>query len=963
MPPLESESNKHRHLPELIRSANRREVRLFIASPSDCGGERALIRKAINELNEVVCPAFQISLVPIGWENVAPGLGDPQEVIDAAIGEYDILVGVMWLRFGTPTASGEQSGTEHEFNRAYELWKSSGKPNVMFYFNDHPPENMLDLDIEQLQRVRTFRDKLQGMAFVKSYKGLPEFEELIRLDLQRTIRDIGAKTVLPTRISKPIPRATQNKRGPTPPPLFFHSCPLPRHFIRRQEIPNLVNLISHQKQSEESPSVISVVGIAGSGKTVSVRAALDEVIQRKTKIDGVFWYSFYESKAQSAEEFLLEALSYFSGGELDIDAFPSPHQKKVQLWQYLQTGRYIIILDGLEYLQIYAPSSEIHGKLQDRVMRDFLRGACQLTTSLVVVTSRIYLADLYAFRGYESILLGSFQKEEAWAYMRYCGVSGSDQAIDDACSIFGYHPLSLRVLTDYLVRYYKGAATAARHFKKLATGSPLAEKLDALFGSYWKFLNEDQQFFLTRLSALRSGATEKDFSVLVRPKAIGGTGDPQDPSFRESLARLEDSALLEAQERRGEKFYTAPALLRMLAYDRMSSEERRKAHLEWLRYTEGIPVPAIPQDINGLAPVIEVIYHCLRAQLYVRAWELYSRKGKYKLSRRLIDWGSHEIAIEIAREFWALKDSFAGAIEDPIDFENELIGYYSTHLALSGRIAAAQEIISQASVKQFGIPLCIRMRYLLLAGDYKSAVQLYDTSRQFSHNLYSVSWSKALLDFYGHGKQDSLRYFETALENGFMIVRGYLGLLYFDYITALLFFSRFHLAETEIRQMETIVIESGGASGINGYAAFLKAELNRIHKEGMTLAIQQYELALSLAKETGDTFLECATLLGRAKLELALSHKVNKTDHLDSVVDLSNKSLLLSRDAGEGVLDYGFIIHAGEAFAILARCSLIKGDTLSAREYFEKLGLICDKSQNYKLKREHRLLRQELSLS
>ena len=155
-----------RHDIVLKRPAIRREIRLFIASPSDCSQERKIIRDIADEMNEVFCQSLQVVLIPIGWENVAPSLGEPQSVIDEAIDQYDILVGVMWLRFGTPTSDGAQSGTEHEFNQAYEIWKEAGKPIVMFYFNDQPPQDMKSLDIEQYGQVRKFREKIEKVALV-----------------------------------------------------------------------------------------------------------------------------------------------------------------------------------------------------------------------------------------------------------------------------------------------------------------------------------------------------------------------------------------------------------------------------------------------------------------------------------------------------------------------------------------------------------------------------------------------------------------------------------------------------------------------------------------------------------------------------------------------------------------------------------------------------------------------------
>ena len=83
----------------------------------------------INELNltiTAISPEKRVLLELVRWEtHVAPSLGsDPQDVVNRQIGEYDLFVGIMWKRMGTPTALAT-SGTEEEFNGAYELWQQN----------------------------------------------------------------------------------------------------------------------------------------------------------------------------------------------------------------------------------------------------------------------------------------------------------------------------------------------------------------------------------------------------------------------------------------------------------------------------------------------------------------------------------------------------------------------------------------------------------------------------------------------------------------------------------------------------------------------------------------------------------------------------------------------------------------------------------------------------------------------
>src|SRR6266850_1498313 len=112
--------------------------RVFVASPSDVRVERDSMPSVINELNhtlEALVPHAASRLELVRWETHSfPGMGRPQGLINEQIGEFDIFVGILWQRFGTPTGKAD-SGTEEEFRRAYEKWLKEGRPHILLYFN------------------------------------------------------------------------------------------------------------------------------------------------------------------------------------------------------------------------------------------------------------------------------------------------------------------------------------------------------------------------------------------------------------------------------------------------------------------------------------------------------------------------------------------------------------------------------------------------------------------------------------------------------------------------------------------------------------------------------------------------------------------------------------------------------------------------------------------------------------
>jgi len=96
-----------------------RSSRLFIASPGDVASERDALDRVVREVNQTHGAPLGYVIELWRWETHAvPGGGRPQAVINDQIPEYDIFIGIMWRRFGTPTGVAG-SGTEEEYRIAY----------------------------------------------------------------------------------------------------------------------------------------------------------------------------------------------------------------------------------------------------------------------------------------------------------------------------------------------------------------------------------------------------------------------------------------------------------------------------------------------------------------------------------------------------------------------------------------------------------------------------------------------------------------------------------------------------------------------------------------------------------------------------------------------------------------------------------------------------------------------------
>jgi formylglycine-generating enzyme required for sulfatase activity len=150
-----------------------RLIRVFVSSPGDVAAERAALDEVVQRINQTDGDQMKMRLDVFKWETgVAPRIGPKaQDVVDGQMpSQYDIYLGIMKHRFGTPTGK-YGSGTEKEFNDALERWGEVGSPWILFYFGKESidPDR---LDLEQYAKVKAFRKSIQDKGLYATYEGV-----------------------------------------------------------------------------------------------------------------------------------------------------------------------------------------------------------------------------------------------------------------------------------------------------------------------------------------------------------------------------------------------------------------------------------------------------------------------------------------------------------------------------------------------------------------------------------------------------------------------------------------------------------------------------------------------------------------------------------------------------------------------------------------------------------------------
>ncbi len=163
------------------------EIKVVIASPGDLKSDRDTVANALSELNLTFNPDG-LHFRPLRWEDdVVIGQGNySQSVInDQLLNEFDVLVGLIGLRLGTPTPEAP-SGTVEEIRRALEREKDHhGFPRVLVFFKD-AKVSALDSDPTELLNVKTFSEELQkaGVLFSR-YETFDALSKSVRTMLSK----------------------------------------------------------------------------------------------------------------------------------------------------------------------------------------------------------------------------------------------------------------------------------------------------------------------------------------------------------------------------------------------------------------------------------------------------------------------------------------------------------------------------------------------------------------------------------------------------------------------------------------------------------------------------------------------------------------------------------------------------------------------------------------------------------
>jgi tetratricopeptide (TPR) repeat protein len=474
---------------------------------------------------------------------------------------------------------------------------------------------------------------------------------------------VGTRRVLP-----PLPRPNSASHRTATAPNLVHPYPLQANFTGREsERRELTAWLS----DEEHP-LYELVAMGGMGKSaLSWYWLTHDVLPTADKnLDGVMWWSFYEPESSFAK-FVDDALKYVSGQPIDTAKFPATYDRTQELRKQLQTKRVLFVLDGFErqlrdyagFDRAYRPDhsssrpGEARACVDPNAARLLVHIAAATTRSKVLITTRLPVSDLQdrageALAGVVEKDLGELHPDDAVAFMYAQGVSkGTFAEIATECADYGYHPLSLRLLSGLLkhdARMPGDIATAPRH----NVHASLIQRQHHVLQQSYDALPKRERALISRIAAFRS-------SVSYEALAIFNTLGSQ-KRFEEALEDLRIRGLLQRDIERNR--YDLHPIVRHYAYDRLT--DKVGVHTKLMDYFATIaPLPNNEiQNIEDLAPVIELYHHTVCSGRYDEAsMLLFERLFPRPLHFPL---GAYQLMIELTTSLFPDGEDTSPRVED-----------------------------------------------------------------------------------------------------------------------------------------------------------------------------------------------------------------------------------------------------------------------------------------------------------
>jgi hypothetical protein len=188
------------------------KIRVFVAYTGEMRRECDCVRRAAHDLNITLGNSFGVMLEVLDWRtHVHPDSGRPEQIIldQLDVRTWDIFVGLLWTRFGTPTGgiasngAPYQSGTQEEFSIARQSWQEWGKPRLLVYrcTRKVSPDGETHAELAKVEEFfKSFAHDGDHPGLFRAFRTTAEFSRVVHSDLTLVLFEY-ARSKLSHRVS------------------------------------------------------------------------------------------------------------------------------------------------------------------------------------------------------------------------------------------------------------------------------------------------------------------------------------------------------------------------------------------------------------------------------------------------------------------------------------------------------------------------------------------------------------------------------------------------------------------------------------------------------------------------------------------------------------------------------------------------------------------------------------------
>ena len=452
--------------------------------------------------------------------------------------------------------------------------------------------------------------------------------------------------------------ASQPSVSPPSKPQYFHEGWFLKHYYvayadftgRKSELDFLTNWL----QNRNDKPLLVLLALGGFGKSALVWHWLNNESTPKAQTK-VVWWGFYDDN--SFETFLRETLEY-----LDIDPKALSISDQVEmLARYVHQNQILIVMDGFERaLRAYNSMNAAYQGDEDKEGQvtnnqcvsihagRFLQRVASLNAQgRVLLTTRLFPDDI-RMKGSESIIAGclphdldKLSKEDAVEFFRRQNIKGTRAELEAACDVYGYHPLSLRLLAGRIAKDRSRDIKLAEKFK---IDADLKGRQNHILKVAYESLPRHNRLLFGKIAAFRSPMDFDAIKIFEEKqnwfsRLIFGKHDLQ-----KELQDFVERGLVHHDPHKDK--YDLHPIVRRFAYDRLTASDRTAAHTRLVNYFEAVPTPQKVSTLEDLAPVIELYHHMVRAGKYTEAEVLYYERLRTAL---YFQFGNYQTIIDLLR--------------------------------------------------------------------------------------------------------------------------------------------------------------------------------------------------------------------------------------------------------------------------------------------------------------------------